>query len=404
MSDDSVSVLSLPFEFPYFDDSFSHAYLSSNGLMSFYYTSSAARDSGSGGEDAATFAKRQSGDADDSELVDGTFIVVLRRELGAKHVEIVADHVRSRHADVTASSFQAQVKSVHSHLRMLTVHAPSDEALRFLSGHEHVLSVEPNRRVSVVGDHLRAEPRPSPARALTSSPYSWGLDRIDQASLPLDQATYVPPADSNGGARVDVFVVDTGLDTTHAEFSNTGARTVANLYNGYGNVTEDTDRHGHGSHCAGTAGGINVGVAPMANIYGVKVLSDSGSGSSTIVDGLELVLARRVADPARPMVVSMSLGGYCGTGCGTSSMNLAVNELSAAEITVMMAAGNSAADACERTPASASTAVTVGSTTSADAVSSFSSIGSCVDILAPGSSILSACASNSSASCVNGDS
>ena len=388
MADDSVAVLALPFEYPFFNDAFSYAYLSSNGLMSFYYAN-VFGDSSVTKKDKASITQQYDKKVDESVLNDGVFIVVLHRDLNKEHVNAVADRVRSHHLDKNVVGFQVQVQKVHYHLRMLTVRNPSDEALRFLTNHNYVASVDPNRRYSIIGN-LRTE---LPEGPLTSNPYSWGLDRIDQANLPLDQATYNPPADTNGGAGVDVYVADTGLDTTHAEFANTNVRSVANLYNGFGDVTENTDGHGHGTHCAGTVGGINVGVAPSANIYGLKVLSDGGSGStSIIVEGLDMVMGRRLADPAKPMVVSMSLGGSC-SDCPTDPMNLAVDELSAVNVTVVVAAGNSAADACVLAPASASSAVTVGSTTQDDELSSFSSIGSCVNILAPGSNIVSACSS-----------
>ena len=402
MDDESVSILSLPFEFPFFEDSFNNAVLSSNGLMSFHGGSvaSVAPSAGSAKGEEASFGTHKKG-ADMSVLNDDTYIVVLRREMKESHLASVAKQVQYMHDDVTATDFTVQVQKVHSKLRMMTVHAPSEKALKYLTDHEHVLSVQPNRAVSIVDEKQAIEPM----SALTSSPYSWGLDRIDQVNLPLDQATYTPHAGTMGGAGVDVYVVDTGLDTTHVEFANTGDRTVSNVFNGYGDLSPNTDVHGHGSHCAGTVGGVNVGVAPKANIFGLKVLGDDGYGSTAIIlDSLDFILDRRVAAPTQPMVVSMSLGGDCGSSCATHPMNIAVDELSAADVTVVVAAGNSGADACTNNPASANTAVTVGSTTNNDGLSSFSSIGSCVDILAPGSSIVSVCASSSSSSCAGGDS
>ena len=160
----------------------------------------------------------------------------------------------------------------------------------------------------------------------------------------------------------------------------------------------------HGTHCAGTVGGNNVGVARGADIYGVKVLSDFGSGSTeTIVAGLNKVLEDRLNSPTRRIVVSMSLGGYCGTYCSTDAMIEAVEILSENNITVVVAAGNSADDACRYTPAAAASAVTVGANDRIDDFAYYSSYGSCVDILSPGSAVNSACASSSQTSCVNGD-
>ena len=160
----------------------------------------------------------------------------------------------------------------------------------------------------------------------------------------------------------------------------------------------------HGTHCAGTAGGNNVGVARGANIYGLKVLSDYGSGSTeTIIAGMNKVLEDRIDDPSRRMIVSMSLGGYCGSYCSTDAMIEAVEILSENNITVVVAAGNSADDACQYTPAAAPSAVTVGATDRIDEWAYYSSFGSCVDILAPGSDVSSACASLSMTSCANGN-
>ena len=187
--------------------------------------------------------------------------------------------------------------------------------------------------------------------------------------------------------------------------SSNSDRDVSNTFNYYGAVTDSIDGSGHGTHCAGTAGGINVGVAPKANIKGVKVLDDSGSGSyASILGGLDHVMSFRDSNPATPMVVSMSLGGYCGSSCGSNSINLAVDDLSAADIPVIVAAGNEAIDACENAPASASSAITVAATDITDNMASYSCYGTCVDILAPGSAIVSACSSLSSSSCAGGTS
>ena len=218
----------------------------------------------------------------------------------------------------------------------------------------------------------------------------WGLDRIDQESLPLDD-TY-DSGYPDGGAGVVVYVIDTGIRQTHEQFAPTGRAFTSGDYDVFGGNGNDGD--GHGSHCAGTVAGKDYGVAPRANIVGVRVLDDDGYGSwAGIAEGME-----KVADdcpggtsksdtpfPGLRCVASMSLGGG-----GTSTMDNAVKSLRDIGVPVIVAAGNNNGDACEISPARAPKAFTVGSTTSSDVRSSFSNYGACVDIFAPGSGVLSA--------------
>ena len=191
------------------------------------------------------------------------------------------------------------------------------------------------------------------------------------------------------------------LDTTHDEFADALAadatREVANLWNGYGDVSENTDVQGHGTHCAGTVGGLTVGTAPGASIYGVKVLNDDGSGyTSVIVGGLEFVVewleaARSGGGGAAYAVASLSLGGGCSSsGCAGDAMVAAVDAAAAAGVAVTVAAGNDDADACSTTPAASTRALTIGATDSSDDRAYFSNYGTCVDLHAPGVGIASA--------------
>jgi len=208
---------------------------------------------------------------------------------------------------------------------------------------------------------------------------SWALDRLDQADLPLD-GMFNPASD---GAGVHVYIVDTGIDSDHPEFTGrVGA--------GYDFVNDDTnpeDCEGHGTHCAGLALGTTWGVAKGATLHGVRVLGCTGGGTYyDVIAGVDWV-ARQHSNmyPGTRAVMSMSLGGGAST-----SMNNAVDAATAMGVPVVVAAGNDAGDACRYSPAGAATAVTVGSTTSSDTMSSFSNYGSCIDIFAPGSNIVSA--------------
>ena len=143
------------------------------------------------------------------------------------------------------------------------------------------------------------------------------------------------------------------------------------------------DCNGHGTHVAGTVGGSNYGVAPGVAIVPVRVLDCSGSGSTSgVIAGIDWVVANHVA--GTPAVANMSLGGG-----RSSAIDIAVQSAVADGVVFVVAAGNSTANACQSSPAGEPLAITVGATTSADARSSFSNYGSCVDVFAPGSSITS---------------
>jgi subtilisin family serine protease len=207
--------------------------------------------------------------------------------------------------------------------------------------------------------------------AATQSGATWGIDRIDQRSRPLSGTyTYTTTA-----SNVYAYVIDTGIYTAHSNF---GGR-ASNVYDAFGG--SGSDCNGHGTHVAGTIGSTTYGVAKGVRLRGVRVLDCNGSGSwSGIIAGLDWVRLNRT----NPAVANLSLGGGL-----NSSVNTAVSNLANSGVFVAVAAGNSNANACNYSPASASVVTTVASSTSSDAKSSFSNYGSCVDLYAPGSSILS---------------
>jgi subtilisin family serine protease len=204
----------------------------------------------------------------------------------------------------------------------------------------------------------------------TSPP--WGLDRIDQRSRPLS-GTYTY---NWTGSGVRVYVIDTGIRTAHAQF---GGR-ASNVFDVNGGNGQDCN--GHGTHVSGTVGGSTYGVAKSVQLRGVRVFGcGSTTSTSNIIAGVNWVTANRQL----PAVANMSVGGPA-----SSAMDTAVQNLINSGVTVAVAAGNSSTNACTQSPARLAAAITVGSTTSTDARSSFSNFGTCVDLFAPGSSIPSA--------------
>ena len=238
----------------------------------------------------------------------------------------------------------------------------------------------------------------SPRKLTSSTIYAWGVDRIDQNDLPLN-GQYTS---SYTGANIDVYIVDTGIDTTHNEFASTGStgnRHVMNIYDAFlisptVGIPTDIDEVGHGTHVAGIIGGKNVGVSPGANIYGLKVLNGDGEGStSNTVAALEYI-ARKVDSErtgipgaSRRAVVSMSLGGPCEDllDCSSDTLVQAVNSLvSSHGVIVSVAAGNEGCNACSGSPNAASLAIRAGASDQSDAVPYFSNYGACVSVFAPG--------------------
>jgi subtilisin family serine protease len=234
-----------------------------------------------------------------------------------------------------------------------------DRAVQALRHNKNVAYLEVDSRVSI---------------DTTQTPATWGLDRIDQRNLPLNNAyTY-----DVTGSGVTAYIIDTGIRSTHTEFGGRVGSGFTSISDGRGT----SDCNGHGTHVSGTVGGSTYGVAKGVSLVPVRVLDCNGSGSNSgVIAGVNWVTSNHAARS----VANMSLGGSA-----SSALDTAVSNSIASGVTYAIAAGNSNANACNSSPARVASALTVGSTTSTDARSSFSNYGTCVDLFAPGSSITSA--------------
>eukprot|EP01088_Endostelium_zonatum_P009676 TRINITY_DN22971_c0_g1_i1.p1 TRINITY_DN22971_c0_g1~~TRINITY_DN22971_c0_g1_i1.p1 ORF type:complete len:388 (-),score=89.63 TRINITY_DN22971_c0_g1_i1:38-1201(-) len=258
----------------------------------------------------------------------------------------------------------------------------SQEVLKHIAASYDVLIVEPNQIVT--------------KQLCATQAYSkglWGLNRISTVPiLPIDGYKY----NDKGGEGVDNYVIDTGILVSHTDF---GGRAKQGISYVSGESTS-IDLNGHGTHCAGTIGGSQYGIAKKSTLIAVKVLGKDGSGTlNGIINGCNWV-AGQVKSSRRPSTANLSLGAGLST-----TVNNAVNSLFDAGVFVAVAAGNSNANACNYSPASATKPVCVGATDSSDILASFSNWGTCVDVLAPGRDILSAwIGSNTATATISGTS
>ncbi|HSK74252.1 MAG TPA: S8 family peptidase, partial [Pyrinomonadaceae bacterium] len=202
----------------------------------------------------------------------------------------------------------------------------------------------------------------------------WGLDRIDQRTVSLDGNYNF----TSMGSGVHVYVIDSGIRPTHNEF---GGRVVLS-YDAVKDGQNGNDCYGHGTHVAGIIGSNTFGVAKNSMLHAVRVLNCSGGGSSSnLIAAIDWITAHH----AKPAVVNISLtmGGV------STTLDSAIKKSIAAGVTYVIAAGNHSQDACNYSPARTPEAITVGATNSLDQRAGFSNFGSCVDIFAPGTSIVS---------------
>ncbi|MFF7872310.1 S8 family peptidase [Streptomyces qaidamensis] len=214
------------------------------------------------------------------------------------------------------------------------------------------------------------------------NPPSWGLDRVDQPKLPLDRS-YTSPG--KAGAGVTVYVIDTGVRTTHRDF----AGRAGHGWDFVGGDPVAADGNGHGTHVAGTVAGTVHGVAKKARIVSVRVLDAAGGGTTArVIAGIDWVTRHA----KKPAVANLSLGGP-----RNDRLDAAVRASIASGVTYTVAAGNDGMPAGLYSPASVEQAVTVGATDRGDAKSAFSNHGPALDLFAPGVGITSTSAASDTA-------
>jgi subtilisin family serine protease len=294
--------------------------------------------------------------SDSATAIRGSYIVVLK---GDGDATVAASALSARYGGTVEHVYSTAIDGFAATM--------SERDARRLAADRRVAFVQQNQRVHA----LDVQPNPP----------SWGLDRIDQRNLPMDQKYLF----STTAPLVNVFIIDTGIRASHQDF---GGR-VRQGRDTVDNDDDSTDCHGHGTHVAGTVGGRAHGVAKGVILWAVRVLNCNGSGTSAgVIAGVDWV----TRNATRPAVANMSLGGG-----PDEALDQAVQRSIAAGVTYAIAAGNSNQDACRFSPARAPDAVTVGATYIDDSRAGFSNFGTCLDIFAPGVGITSAWLSSDTA-------
>src|SRR5881409_3552103 len=284
------------------------------------------------------------------EAVPGQYIVVFRDNVGDPAT--VANELVTAAGGSLLRVYTSAIKGFAAQLS-----APAAAALE---GNPLVASVEADQVM-----------RADVTQSMDANGDPWGLDRIDQGALPLSRTyTY-----TGTGAGVHAYIIDTGIWTLHSEF---GGR-ANNVFDAYHATGEDCN--GHGTHVAGTIGAASYGVAKAVSLHGVRVLSCAGIGlNSDVIAGVDWVSANHV----NPAVANMSLGG------GKSpALDQAVTNLWNSGVFLAVAAGNDNVDACTESPSGAPSVFTVAASEKTDAKASYSNWGTCVELYAPGSAIVS---------------
>jgi len=293
--------------------------------------------------------------------IEGQYIVVLEEGLSAQSAQGFELSVSRVAADLGVQSLRP-LRVINGFVAVNV----DTRALARLQGDPRVEYVEQDQVVTV--------------NATQSNP-TWGLDRTDERSLPMNGAYFY----SNTGSGVTAYIIDTGIRADHTDFGGRVVGGVTAINDGRGSG----DCNGHGTHVAGTVGGKAYGMAKSVRLFAVRVLDCEGSGSNSgVIAGVDWVTYNH----KKPAVANMSLGGGA-----SRALDDAVSNSISAGVTYAVAAGNESQNACNTSPARVSAALTVGASTKSDYRASFSNYGSCLDLFAPGRDITSAWYTGSSA-------
>ncbi|CAN5175589.1 hypothetical protein BH09PAT2_BH09PAT2_03460 [soil metagenome] len=271
--------------------------------------------------------------------------------------------------DIVLEGYGAKIQANLEIINGMAIKADAEEIAEIHTAFPD-LHIEPNKYVSI-NDELSA------ANLDTNSVSSWGLDRIDQQNLPLDNTYEVIGGNGEG---VTVYVIDSGL-APHSELPN--AHEIANFID-----TTDTDCNGHGTHVAGTIAGETVGVAPGVDIESIKALTCNNSGTTESVIAAVNFAVNDHNEKENRAIVNMSLT----QPSGSEAIDEAVKNAANNNITMVVAAGNAHSSACIGSPSGLGGIdgiISVAASTRQDQPSNISNTGPCVDIYAPGKDIYS---------------
>ncbi|HEY6073998.1 MAG TPA: S8 family peptidase, partial [Anaerolineales bacterium] len=257
----------------------------------------------------------------DNAPIPGRYIVVFKDDV--EDVDGQVQQISNRHGAKVTHTYRSALKGMAVSL--------SDAAVAALRNEPNVAYVEQDQTASI---------------NVVQAGATWGIDRIDQRTLPLSGSyTYVPD-----GTGVTVYIIDTGINFTNSEYAGRASKGIDEVTSG----GTAADCNGHGSHVSGTVGGTKYGVAKKVSLVAVRVLDCGGSGSyANVIAGIDWVTANKHL----PAAANMSLGGGY-----SAAVNQAVEKSIAAGVVYAIAAGNSTADACGSSPSSAPSAITVGAT------------------------------------------